>query len=188
MLRIAIDHQPQNGESRVNQFLGEIRILGRDTTPDGWALCDGQLLAVSEYPLLYQLIGTTFGGDGDTTFALPDLRGRSPMHQGAGSNLTPRTMGQMFGTETVKLSMQELPSHSHRARALNAVGARAEPTDAVWAVASTGERQYASKPADTSMVAGCITPAGRSLDHSNMMPCVCVSFMIALEGLFPTPA
>ena len=110
----------------MNPFIGEIRIIGRNAEPKGWARCDGQLLPISQYPALYNLIGTTYGGDGDTTFALPDLRGRTPIHQGAGEGLTPRELGQTLGAETVVLSAQELPAHSHSVRAFSNIGTRAD--------------------------------------------------------------
>jgi len=164
-------------------FLGEIKMFGGNFTPLGYAFCQGQLLPISSYDALFALIGTTYGGDGQTTFALPDLRGRVPVHQGQGPGLGNYTIGQMAGTETVQLLTGQLPAHTHSAAANSNPGTSADPTGSYWA-ASADLRPYSDQaPNGTMQNSG---SAGSSQPHDNMPPFLTINFIIALEGLFPS--
>src|SRR5512140_2190763 len=114
-------------------FVGEIRLFGGNFAPAGWAFCSGQLMAISENDVLFNLIGTTYGGDGQQTFGLPDLRGRLPMHMGTGAGLSSRTIGEMGGVETVTLTAQQIPSHTHVPMAVSGSGNQTVPQNGVWA-------------------------------------------------------
>lgn len=165
-------------------FVGEIRIFGGNFAPSGWMLCDGQLLLISEYDTLFALIGTTYGGDGQTTFALPDLRGRIPLHQGQGAGLSPHYIGQNGGAETVTLVAAELPSHTHRL-ASGFAAMYGDPSNA--SVADTGTTSiYGAGGANVDMAAAASVPAGGSQPHNNLMPYQCVNFIISLFGIFPS--
>jgi microcystin-dependent protein len=162
-----------------NPFIGEIRMFGGNFAPAGWMFCDGSLLAISENDALFTLIGTTYGGDGQTTFALPNLSSRVPMHQGNG-----HTLGEMSGSETVTLIVNQLPSHSHVPQASNA-GASTNPAGNVWA--NSAALQFA--PSNSSlqpMNPGAIGTASGSQPHDNMLPFQAVSFIISLFGIFPS--
>ena len=171
----------------ADPYLGEVRMFAGTFAPVGWALCNGQLLNIAEYDALYVLLQTTYGGDGQNTFGLPDLRGRSPIHQGNGIGLTPRGLGQMLGTETVTLTAAQMPAHFHPVHAFSTAGTVAAPgTTTSWAAASTGENQYSQAAPGVSMSANCTTVAGGGQPHENMAPFVAVNFIIALEGIFPS--
>ncbi len=160
-------------------FVGEIRLFGGTFAPSGWAFCDGSLVAISQNPTLYQLLGTTYGGDGTNTFALPDMRGRFPLHQSPSYPL-----GQSGGTETVALTTQQLPPHTH-AIGTGSVGTADAPTGNVWA-ASTAVRQFAPGSDGTTMAAPVVGTAGAGQSHENMPPFVAMSFIISLLGIFPS--
>lgn len=160
-------------------FLGEIMMFGGNFAPFGWALCNGQLMAIAENQALFALIGTTYGGDGQTTFALPDLQGRIPVHQG-----TNFVLGQKAGVESVTLAAGQMPAHTHAAQAQTAAGTAAAPTNSVWAASSLN--QFAAGPAASNMNAADIQPSGGSQPHENMMPFLAVNFCIALNGIFPS--
>ena len=170
-------------------FVGEIRMFGGNFAPAGWMFCEGQLLPISEYETLFNLIGTTYGGDGQSTFALPDLRGRVPLHMGQGSGLSNRTLAESGGVETVTLTTQQIPAHSHPAGCDNNTNAGNSPTPGthIWAnQASTGVYATAFNPAVTmNPAAGGST--GGSQPHENFMPYLCVDFIISLFGVFPSP-
>ena len=163
-----------------NNYLGEIRMFGGNFAPVGWALCQGQLLAISENEALFNLIGTTYGGDGQSTFALPDLRGRLPVEVGTGFALA-----QSGGAETVTLTSSQMPTHSHFPHASTNPGDAGSPNGAVWATTS-GPAAYATTGALAQMDAAAVGAAGGSQPHDNMPPFLCVNFIIALEGLFPS--
>lgn len=167
-------------------YIGEIRLFAGNFAPSGWAMCDGSLLSIAANQSLYQLIGTTYGGDGTSTFALPDLRSRVPVHQGAGSSGTTYSLGEAFGVEAVTLSTSEIPSHSHVPQASAAAGTSPDPSGQVWA-ASTAVQQFAS-PGATVAMAPAIQPAGAGQAHDNMLPFVALTFIIALQGTYPTQA
>lgn len=161
-------------------FLAEIRIVGFNFAPRGWALCDGQLLPINQNQALYSLLGTTFGGDGRTNFALPDFRGRTPIHTGDGNQ-----PGGSGGAENHALTVNEIPSHKHQLRATNAAADRKNPADNVWAAGAGGTR-YGSAPPDVSMATGSLAPAGGGQPHANMQPFLTLNFVIALQGLYPS--
>jgi microcystin-dependent protein len=164
-------------------FTGEIRLFGGNFAPVGWALCDGQLLAVSSYDALFSLLGTTYGGDGRTTFALPDLRGRVPIHQGTGSGLTDRKLGAQGGSETVALQANELPAHTHTMQASTSPANSADPTGSVLAEASA-DIYVAETPGQA--MASSISDAGSSQPHDNVMPFGTANYIIALYGIYPS--
>lgn len=169
-------------------YIGEIRMFGGSFPPNGWAFCDGQLIPISENDAMFTLIGTTYGGDGQETCALPDLRGRIPMHVGPGF-----VLAQSAGTESVTLTTQQIPVHSHAPFCSNAAGTGANPAGNVWAVATTGNQMYFQMPSPTpqnppplvQMDATAITPTGGSQPHENMAPFLVISFIISLFGIFP---
>ena len=149
--------------------------------------CEGQLVAISENETLFQLIGTTYGGDGQDTFALPDLRGRLPIHQGQGPGLSNRVIAETGGTENVTLTVNQIPSHSHPLLGSTGSGAQANPEGAVLAT-STILTPYASETPLASMAATSITSVGGNQPHSNFQPYLCVNFIISLFGIFPSPS
>jgi microcystin-dependent protein len=168
-------------------FLGEIKIVGFNFAPRGWAFCDGQILPINQNQSLYSLLGTTYGGDGRTSFALPDLRGRFAIHDGgsAGPGLTRRPLGQRSGQEAVTLTVQEIPSHTHQMRAHGGQGNREIPTGTVLAY-DRREKQYSNQAPDVDMNAGAITSAGGNQAHNNLPPYLVVHYCIALQGTFPS--
>jgi microcystin-dependent protein len=167
-------------------FVGEIRMGGWNFAPQGWAFCDGQVLSIAENSVLFNLIGTTYGGDGQTTFALPDLRGRVPIHQGQGPGLSSRAISQSGGEESVSLALSQIPSHSHALQAsANASTAAAGPAGNLVANAGT-TNVYASGPPGTDMSATAVGSAGGSQPHNNLAPYQCVSYIISLFGVFPS--
>ncbi|MEP7155820.1 MAG: tail fiber protein [Betaproteobacteria bacterium] len=171
----------------LEAYVGDIRIIATGIVPSGWLACNGQVLGLNDYVPLYLTIGTSFGGDGQQTFGLPDLRGRTPIHMGQGNGLSPRSIGVMTGSETVTLTPAQLPSHYHSVVASNVAGTTADPTGSAWAGASTAELQYSDKPANASMSALGIAPAGGGQPHDNLMPFQVVSFIICFEGIMPSP-
>ena len=168
-------------------FIGEIRMFGGNFAPAGWALCDGQLLAISENDALFTLIGTTYGGDGQVTFGLPDLRGRIPIHSGQGPGLSNRTLSEQFGSETTTLTVNQIPPHNHNIQSSPSVGNSTGVSNSTIAAGTIG-RVYTNDitPANLGdMNAGTIANAGGSQPHNNMMPYLCLNFIIALYGIFP---
>jgi microcystin-dependent protein len=162
-------------------YVGEIRMFGGSFAPAGWMFCSGQLLPISENETLFNLIGTTYGGDGQSTFALPDLRGRVPIHQGNGF-----TLAESAGTESVTLTTAQIPSHTHVPGASN-VGGSDNPAGNFWAFSTTGKPYVAPGGAIVSMNPGTIqaAPVGGSQPHDNMIPFLCISYIISLFGIFP---
>ncbi|UFJ39580.1 tail fiber protein [Brevibacillus humidisoli] len=166
-------------------FLGEIRIFAGNFAPRGWAFCNGQIMHITQNTALFSLLGTTYGGDGKMTFALPNLQGRAPMHWGAGQGLTPRSLGDVSGSSTVTLISQEMPTHNHLPQSQSS-GSQPNPEGAIWARPS-GLRPaslYGETP-DTQMAPNAILPAGGSMPHNNMQPYLGLIYIIALEGVFP---
>lgn len=161
-------------------FLGEIRMFGGNYAPNGWAFCNGALLAISQFDALYSLIGTTYGGDGVTTFALPDLRGRLPVHQGPAF-----VLGQAGGVETVTLTSATLPSHSHLVAASTAVGTQSGPQGGVLAQ-STVAALYYEDLTNVTLDPSSITSAGGNQPHDNFQPYLCIAFIMALFGVYPS--
>jgi microcystin-dependent protein len=160
-------------------FVGEIRMFGGNFAPAGWAICDGSLLAISQNDVLFQLIGTTYGGDGQNTFALPDLRSRIPVHQGPGF-----VLGQSGGAETVTLTESQLPAHDHIPLASSAAGSSHDPTGNVWAN-WTGS-QYTDQAPNGLMSPAAVSLAGAAQSHDNMAPFLDINFIISLFGVFPS--
>lgn len=166
-------------------FVGEIRMFAGNFAPRGWAFCDGQLLAVSQNDALFSLLGTIYGGDGRTTFGLPDLRGRIPIHAGTGPGLSQRRLGAKSGVEQVTLTANQLPSHTHTLQASTDLADQTAPQGNVVAQTATLSL-YAQEPIDTNMSAAAITSVGGSRTHSNLQPFVCINFIIALLGIYPS--
>ena len=167
-----------------DQYIGEIRMFGGNFAPQEWAMCNGQLLPISQNDALFALIGTTYGGDGIQTFALPNLQGRVPIHVGQGAGLSSYVQGQTGGVENVTLAAVQLPSHSHPAQASSAGSGSSDPTGNVWA-SSAATKQYAASSSGT-MAAGAVGVTGSGTPHLNIMPVLAVTFIIALVGVFPT--
>ena len=167
-------------------FLGEVRMFGGTFAPLGWALCNGQLLPIEQNPALFAILGTTYGGDGQTTFALPDLRGRLPLHQGQGPGLSPYSPGQAGGAETVTLTIAQLPGHTHAAVGNPNPGNTQAPTGAIWAQ-QPDVQQFTEPPPTGAMNAAAIANSGGGQPHDNRPPYVAVNFIIALQGIFPSP-
>lgn len=170
-------------------FIGEIRIFAGNYAPRGWALCNGQLLPLTQNTALYSLLGTTYGGDGKSTFALPNLQGRAPLHPGTGPGLTQRTLGQAGGSPTVSLLESHLPAHTHTPMGDGNGGTAStgEPTNNVWGSATSrgGASMYTDNGARLPMSPYALDPAGGSLPHNNMQPYLGLNFIIALQGVFP---
>jgi microcystin-dependent protein len=166
-------------------YIGEIRMFAGNYAPQDWAFCDGQLLPISQYDTLFALIGTTYGGDGQTTFALPDLRGRLPIHLGSGPGLSPRQLGEPGGAETVVLTSPQLPVHSHVLYASTSPAGSSSPAGNVTATVS-GANIYGAGAPTVAMNAQSVAPSGGSAPHDNVMPYLCLSFIIALYGIFPS--
>jgi microcystin-dependent protein len=164
-------------------YVGEIRMFGGNFEPYGWYFCDGRLLPISENEVLFTLIGTTYGGDGESTFALPDLRGRLPLHVGTGAAGTTYQLGENGGQETVTLNVTQLPGHAHVLQASSSPGVEEAPAGRVLARASTG-RAYAS--GSSAVMGASVQPAGGNQPHENMQPYLCISFIISLYGIFPS--
>ena len=167
-------------------YVGEIRMFGGNFAPRDWAFCEGQLLPIDQFDALFALIGTTYGGDGQTTFQLPDLRGRIPVHQGThnGSGTT-FTLGERAGNENVTLTIQQIPIHTHPVAVSASPGHVADPSNALVAA----DRDFASFSGSIPsqpMASGSVAPAGGSQPHENMPPFLCVSFIISLFGIFPS--
>lgn len=161
-------------------YIGEIRLFGGNFAPEGWAFCDGSLLDIGEYETLFSLIGTTFGGDGQSTFALPDLRGRIPIHQ------NPKPLGEMAGTETVTLTTSQIPAHTHGIAA--ATGTANQSSPANHRLAQPAFNLYGSGAGDAAMHPAAIASAGGTQPHDNMQPYLCVSYIISLYGIYPSPS
>ena len=167
-----------------NPFIGEIRLFGGNFAPQGWAFCNGQLQAISDNNALFSLLGTTYGGDGQSTFALPDLRGRVPIHQGQGAGLSSRILGTTGGSESVTLTLAQMPVHSHQ---LNASATAASAAAGPGGVLATPATQiYGAGTPTTPMDAAEVTPVGGNQPHQNMAPYQAVNFIISLFGIFPS--
>lgn len=167
-------------------YVGEVRLFAGNFAPAGWMFCNGALLPISENEVLFQLIGTTYGGDGQSTFGLPDLRGRVPIHQGAGAGLSSYTLGEMGGVESVTLTANQMPAHTHAVGASTAPGHLASPAGAVPAK-HRDYKAFRSAGPGSAMHAQSVVSAGGSQPHDNMPPFQCVSYIISLFGIFPSP-
>jgi microcystin-dependent protein len=167
-------------------YVGEIRMFAGTFAPAGWAFCEGQLIPISENDTLFTLLGTMYGGDGEETFGIPDLRGRIPIHNGQGPGLSQTyQQGEKAGVESVTLTAQQIPNHTHALVASGGNGSDGNPGGNFLA-SSTSISAYAVFSPDTAMASNALTPAGGSQPHENVMPFLCVNFIISLFGLFPT--
>lgn len=168
-------------------FLAEIRIFAGNFAPRGWAFCNGQLLPIAQNTALFSLIGTTYGGDGRTTTALPNLKGRAPMHPGRGPGLTARRLGQRGGTETITLTEAQMPSHTHLMSGTGRPANNDDPaSDRYLATAGSSNAAYHSPANLVSMSPASLPNAGGSLAHNNLQPFLTMNFIIALAGLYPS--
>jgi microcystin-dependent protein len=163
-------------------YIGEIRMFGGNFAPVGWAFCNGQLIAINQNQALFSLIGTTYGGDGISTFALPDLRGRGPMHQGT-SQFATHSLGELGGTELVALTPNQIPNHQHAMIATQAEASEGGPSGQLPARAS---KYVTGVGPDATLNAQTIQPQGGSQPHENMPPFLTVNFIISLQGVFPS--
>jgi microcystin-dependent protein len=164
-------------------FIAEIRMMGFNFNPRGWAFCNGQLLPISQNTALFSLLGTTYGGNGQTTFGLPNLQGIAPIHPGQGPGLSLYDLGETSGSSSITLLQNEIPAHSHTFGAINAIGDSNNPSGAIPARV-IGETPYTSVAPNTAL-STTIVPSGGSQPHNNMMPYLVVNFCIALQGIFP---
>jgi microcystin-dependent protein len=169
-------------------FIGEIRLFGFPRIPDSWLACSGQSVPIAQYDTLYAVIGTTYGGDGVQTFNLPDLRGRVPIGQGAGPSLPTYTLGQMAGQEGHTLVEAEMPTHSHALLSSTTTATTATPATTVHLATSSSGNLYAPvmNAAPYAKMAACVTTAGKSIAHDNMMPTVVANYCICFAGVFPS--
>jgi microcystin-dependent protein len=169
----------------MTPFLGEIRLFGGNFAPQGWNFCDGSLLPISQYDTLYALIGTTYGGDGQTNFALPDLRGRVPLHRGqdTGSNYT---IGEVGGAESVTLTVLNVLPHTHLFAGSTVAGNVSSPQNAVLAAAPAGNLLYVQATGSTALDGREIMPAGGAQPHENRQPYQALNYIIALDGIWPS--
>lgn len=170
-------------------YVGEIRLFGFGRVPNGWFSCDGSLQSIAEYEVLYTLIGTTYGGDGSSTFALPDLRSRVPIHQGTGPGLSTYVLGQLSGTESVTLTQQQMPAHGHTLLATTNLATATQVGVGVELGALNGDGMYVTDISGSTAIAmnpASLTPSGGNQPHDNLMPTLTAQFCIAWAGVFPS--
>ena len=166
-------------------FIGEIRMFAGNFAPNGWMFCEGQTLAISENDALFTLIGTTYGGDGQETFNLPNLASRVPIHMGTGPDGTNYQIGEAAGVESVTLTTQQMPNHTHPFTASTAVGTVNSPAGALTSQSVSVKMYLADQPGSAAN-ANSITPVGGSQPHENCQPFLCINFILSLFGVFPT--
>jgi microcystin-dependent protein len=168
-------------------YVGEIRMFAGNFNPAGWMFCEGQLLPIGEYETLFYLIGTTYGGDGQSTFALPDLRGRLPIHFGTDSGGYSYALAQMGGVETVTLTVSQIPAHSHTLLATSNVGSDSSPANNYLSMSGvTGQKVYTPSTPTLLLDPNIMTPTGGNQPHNNLQPYLCLNFIISLFGIFPS--
>lgn len=174
----------------ANPTLGQIMMVGFNFAPPGWAMCNGQLLSINQNTALFSLLGTTFGGDGETTFGLPDLRGRSALHVGSGPGLSNISWGERGGQENVVLTQNQIPSHSHSLNVNSTGGTSSDPSGNYLASNSEGIKHYTGAPGSPvpSANGGSIGNTGNSQSHNNMSPYLGVYHVIAMQGIYPSPS
>ncbi|MCW2118610.1 phage tail protein [Flavobacterium sp. 7A] len=186
-LIVFISFSSTKAVAQSEPFIGQISMFAGNFAPRGWAFCDGQLLAISQNTALFSILGTTYGGDGRTTFGLPDLRGRVPMHPGTGFGLSRRSLGESGGSETNTLNISQMPSHSHTVNAVSTDGNTNDPTNAVPANTKVLDKEYSTAATDAViMKSTMISPAGGNSSINNMQPYKAINFIIALQGIFPS--
>lgn len=166
-------------------YVGEIRMFAGNFAPVGWAFCEGQTLPISENEVLFQLIGTTYGGDGESTFNLPNLASRVPIHMGTGPDGTTYQIGEMAGVESVTLTTQQIPAHNHALIATTAIATQSSPTGNLLAQSSAMDLYIEDVP-NVALNPQSITPVGGSQPHENMQPFLCINFIISLFGIYPS--
>ena len=169
----------------MDPFLAEIRIFAGNFAPTGWATCDGQILPITQNTALFSLLGTTYGGNGTSTFALPNLQGRVPVHPGQGPGLSAYSLGQSGGVESVTLLASEMPQHAHGLVANSALGEASGPANNVHGLASAGNAIYATSAPNTPMNPAALDPTGGGQPHNNMQPYQVLTYIIALQGVYP---
>jgi microcystin-dependent protein len=169
----------------MDPFVAEIRIFPFNFAPKGWAFCDGQILPISQNTALFSLLGTTYGGDGKSNFALPNMQGSTPMHPGQGPGLSLHDLGESGGSDTVSLLPSEMPAHSHGWTASNQFGTDQSPVAEMFAAGVGGISMYAAPASITQLASNALTPAGGDQPHNNMMPYLTLTFCIALQGVYP---
>lgn len=174
----------------MDPFLGEIRIFSGNFAPRGWALCDGQLLAISQFSSLFTLLGTMYGGNGTSNFALPNLGGSVPIGQGDGPGLTPRVVAETGGSDTVSLTQASMPAHNHIAMGSATNGTTKSPANAVWSQNASGGRppivtNLYGTTGNTVMAPAALSPTGDGVPHNNMQPFLAMRFIVCLNGIFP---
>jgi microcystin-dependent protein len=169
----------------MDPYIAEIRILACNFAPRGWAMCNGQLLPIQQNTALFSLIGTFYGGNGTTTFALPNLQGNVPMHAGSGPGLTPRSLGELGGSSSVTLLTSEMPAHPHDLKAVSSVSNRTAPQGNSLARANGATPYAPAGPPNTSLSNLALVVAGSGQPHNNMQPYLTLNFCIALQGVFP---
>jgi microcystin-dependent protein len=177
-----------------NPYIGEIRLCGFSFAPVGWAFCNGQLLSISQYQALFALIGTTYGGDGVSTFGLPNLQSRVPIHQGTGAGLSTYLIGQTGGSEGVTLNTQQMAQHNHLANVSTAFGTTGSPANGILGTTNSGSApsptagnlDFISSASNATLANNALGPAGGSQAHTNIQPGLVVNFVISLFGIFPS--
>jgi len=169
----------------MDPFVAEIRIFPFNFAPKGWAFCDGQILPLSQNTALFSLLGTTYGGDGKSNFALPNMQGNAPMHPGQGSGLSLHDLGETGGSDTVTLLESEIPQHSHALQALAPPPNRTSPVGNSFARASAGT-PYGTTTTPVAMSDDTVAPSGGDQSHNNLMPYLALNFCIALQGVYPS--
>src|SRR6478609_900925 len=170
----------------LEPFIGSIVLFCGNFAPRGWALCDGQLLSIAQNTALFSILGTTFGGNGQTTFALPDLRGRVPLHPGNGVGLSPYVLGQQVGVESVTLIATQMPAHNHNVAPRCSDGAPSTPSPVGAVFANQDQTPFYAAAGTAAMAAATSTNTGGSQPHENRQPVLAINFIIALEGIFPS--
>ena len=167
-------------------MIGEIRMFAGTFAPQGYAFCNGQLLSIAQNTALFSIIGTTYGGDGQTTFGLPDLRGRAPIHVGNGPGLSNRNLGQKGGAETNTLTVAQLPAHNHSVVAVSTAGTSNSPTNNLPANTNLFDNEYSNASGNTTMNSSMIGNTGNGQPVDNMQPYIAINYIIAVQGVFPT--
>lgn len=173
----------------ADPFLGEVKMFGANFAPRNWAFCNGQLVAVAQQDALFSLLGTNYGGDGFTTFAYPDMRGRIPVKYGQGNGLSRYRLGQKNGLENVTLTAMNLPNHSHQLLSSTEPGTTQSPENSVFAPSPSNENiYYSGTPTQPPQMLAeqAVQASGHSAEHSNMMPYTCINFIISLAGIYPS--
>ncbi|APV51540.1 phage tail protein [Betaproteobacteria bacterium GR16-43] len=166
-------------------FLGEIRMFAGNFPPKNWAFCNGQILPISQNTALFSLLGTNYGGNGTSNFALPNLQASVPIHWGQGPGLSQRVVGETGGSSTVSLLQTEMATHTHSPQASSAAGTLVPPTNAYFATSSSRDKQFANAAPNVTMQANLLDPVGGGQPHNNQFPVTAVSYIIALQGIFP---